>query len=800
MRLFRLQVVTSFTYDEQLIKQHFTTQDIKAQRGNIYVNDESGSPIQLTESIDLYTISIDPKYVKHKDKVIEILTPAIYQHYCNLRGTKVPTKLECIQWLESFIQTGILPPTKHQFFVIRNDQKLSWLLLSGEFSSSNNTNTDRLSGSALNWFIDWSVTTSSGVTSFDEGEYEQYLNTRQQAIDIFDQNQAISLIKTRLSKTINTWIRPYNFVGFIDNPELITYLSNNPIPYLSIESNFYLYADPNKIDNINQAVQQTQVLFAQYGLSYTQEKIKALLSPQENRYVKLMEWVSSIISTNLINIKKEYQSNSGRTVKTTGDGAVPLLHGLWFEQTTKRYYPYGDFMSNILWFVDPNGKPLYGIEEYFNKELAGHDGKINGLGTPWVGEVASNELDIETAQNGQNITLTINPTIQKEVESIIKWYDSEFRSDSVSIVIMNPWNGEIITSANYPTFDPNSPNDVYQVKPLWPENRYLVLDPTYVDVPMYLLSGSKLLPATSKQRFDLSIAKYIHKNTNWPSVFIDKIIAYPYEPGSIFKPITAAIGLDVDEMTLYDRYYDPGKLQIWPYEIKNVAKACLGTHDFLHALQFSCNVGMIRIIQKIRDYVFYNYLDRLWFGKLTGIELAGEDEGIIPEMSKVSRATFYNNSFGQWLTTTPMQIAQAYSTIVNGGYLIKPTIIKRIGDASTQVSQSKRVKIFKDITSSEMLNALFMVVNQWQIKQFALPWYTLGGKTGTSQIAYKGKYQQWAGWTNGSFAGIITRDNLKYVVVIQIRRPRQSVWWELTAGKIFGDIAKFLIMYEGIEK
>lgn len=97
MRLFWLQVVTSFKYEDQLIKQHFTTQDIKADRGNIYVTEESGQPMQLTESIDLYTISIDPKFVKHKEKVIELLTPFVYQHFCNLRGTTVPTILQCIQ-------------------------------------------------------------------------------------------------------------------------------------------------------------------------------------------------------------------------------------------------------------------------------------------------------------------------------------------------------------------------------------------------------------------------------------------------------------------------------------------------------------------------------------------------------------------------------------------------------------------------------------------------------------------------------------------------------------------------------
>lgn len=794
MRLFWLQVITSFTYEDQLIKQHFTTQNIKAQRGDIYVTDDSGQPIQLTESVDLYTVSIDPKFVKYKEKVIEILTPFIYQHLCELHGTSIPTKLQCIQSLESFTQTDILPPTKHQFFVISK----------GTGTTLNPTN-EEVSGQVINTLTVNTISEESmigtGISSFDEAEYNDYLVKREDVITKFTKEQWLELIKTRLNKTINTWVRPYNFIWFIENADLISYLNANPIPYLSIESNFYLYADPSKVGDINKEVQRMQVLLSQYSITLTSEKIKALLSPQENRYIKIIEWASSIIATNLINIKKEYQTNTGRMVATTGDGKIPLLHSLWFEKTSKRYYPYGNFMSNILWFVDQNGKSLYGVEEFFDTELAWRDGRINGLGTPWVGEVASNELDIEAAQNGKNITLTINPTIQKELESIIKWYNIEFRSDSVSVVVMNPRNGEVVASANYPTFDPNNPNEVYQVKPLWPDQRYLVLDPTYVDVPMYLLSGSKLLPATTAQRFDTSIPKYIHKNINGPSVFIDKLIAYPYEPGSIFKPITASIGLDIDEISLYDRYYDPGKLQIWPYEIKNVAKACIGTHDFLHALQFSCNVGMIRIIQKIRDYVFYNYLDRLWFGKLTGIELAREDEWKIPEVSKVSRATFYNNSFGQWLTTTPIQIAQAYSTIVNGWYLVKPTIVRQIGTTKKSWSSlNKRIKIFKDNVSKEMIEALYMVVNQGQIKQFALPWYTLWGKTGTSQIAYKGKYQQWAWRTNGSFAGIITRDNLKYVLVVQIRRPRQSVWWELTAGKIFGDIAKFLILYEGIEK
>jgi len=130
-----------------------------------------------------------------------------------------------------------------------------------------------------------------------------------------------------------------------------------------------------------------------------------------------------------------------------------------------------------------------------------------------------------------------------------------------------------------------------------------------------------------------------------PQAFVDKNIAFPYEPGSIYKAITLAVGIDSDALSMYDFYNDPGIVQVGPYTIANVLKECSGDHTYLHALAFSCNVGMVRIAQKVTKYIFYSYVKKLKFGERTGIELAGEDGGSIPDFNTVSDARYFNNNF-----------------------------------------------------------------------------------------------------------------------------------------------------------
>jgi cell division protein FtsI/penicillin-binding protein 2 len=269
------------------------------------------------------------------------------------------------------------------------------------------------------------------------------------------------------------------------------------------------------------------------------------------------------------------------------------------------------------------------------------------------------------------------------------------------------------------------------------------------------------------------------------------------------------IGLDVDEIGLYDFYNDTNEVKVWPYTIKNAdKKSCLWYNTFLHALVFSCNVGMVRIangdwtwkIFGIWKESFYNYLDKLWFWKLTNIELAWESEWFVESVSTVAVSRFLNNTFGQGLLTTPIQIVAGYWPLVNGWYYIKPTIVKNIFDKKTNINTPNQRKvlgqIFKPETSDQIKFALLSVMEQNPEFKFAkIEWYKLGGKSWTSQISFKWKYQQGIWWTNASFVGLITEENPKYIVMIQVRRPRSSLWWVQTAGKILWDISKFLINY-----
>jgi len=521
---------------------------------------------------------------------------------------------------------------------------------------------------------------------------------------------------------------------------------------------------------------------------------------QENRYVKILSNVNPVVAQMVRDLKLEYYT------ERTKDN-VPILHGLWLEPYTSRYYPYWSFLSNVLWYVDKNGVAFYGIEQYFDDMLRGKDGKIIWRASAWIWWVGANEFEIEDVVNGDDIYLTIDIWIQKEVEIIAKKWQESLRADSVSILIYNPNNGEIKASINYPSFDPNSYNDAYLLKPLWPKEGYIVDDETYMDIPVYLITGNNTKLATTTERVDWDLKKYVTRNIYGSQVFIDKNVSMAYEPGSIFKAFTVAIWLDTDEIRLYDFYNDPWEVKVWPYTIKNADnKNCMWDNSFMNAFVYSCNIWMVRIVQAVWKNNFYNYLNKLNFGQLTNIELAWEDPWSMDLVSTVSLARYLNNSFWQWLLSTPLQIAAAYWALVNGGYYIKPTILAWIRDNETgKYDQNKPEvlrQIFRPETAEEIKDALFRIMetNPDYINMMRLEWFTLGGKSWTSQISFRWKYMQGLWWTNASFVWLVTKEDPEYIVVVQVRRPRQTLWWSETAGKIFSEVGKFLIWYSFIEK
>jgi stage V sporulation protein D (sporulation-specific penicillin-binding protein) len=526
---------------------------------------------------------------------------------------------------------------------------------------------------------------------------------------------------------------------------------------------------------------------------------------QENRYVKIADGINAKIADMILK-EKSRASEAFAAMSSTQKKVVKIssMHGIWLENYQKRYYPHNRLASHLIWYVNTNGAGTYGIEEYYDKLLAGKDGKVVGLATPWIGEVGANSFEIEKPINGEDVYLSIDPIIQKEIELIAQQYLELLRADSVAVTVLDPRTGKVRAMVNAPDFDPNNVWEIYKLLPIWlQQQNWLVENPTYMDIPLLYLSGENLVQATFDERKMPWVKKYYFENLMWPQTFVNKNISLSYEPGSIMKWVTFGIALDTDMVWLYDYYYDPGKVQVGEFTISNVSSKCVGEHTYLHALEFSCNVWMIRIAQKLSKYLFYNYLERLGFWKMSWIELAGEDGGRIPDFNSVPLSQFFNNTYGQGMLATPLQMAVAYAALINGGIVYKPSIVHAIRSSDGQMREiPARVvsKVFKEKTSLSMRTALESVLsNGWSIK-LRKPWYTLWGKTGTAQIAFKGKYQDGAWWTNGSVMGIVSTQNPTYVLSIQVKRPRNSPWAEETAGKIFTRVSDFLLSYERLEK
>ena len=758
-RLFFVQIVNHNKYDSILNSQHVSKSLLKADRWSIYAYDKSKNEVKLTENISMYNVFVDPKFIWNKDRFIELFTPIVYKHLCEIKAMKKMEKVDCIKNLEIFARKDLLSKAPDFFYM--------W------------------SGILSDWYYSYDWT----------GYYDQ----RQSVFEGFSTWVAMQLIKNGLDKRIEIWIKDKNYIWFFSNESFLYELREIDLDYIIIKYDNYVYIDPDAVWSVSKDSVPLKNLMKKYQYMDSYTNFDKNFREQENRYVKLLSNANPIVAQMVKDLKVEYYK------ERTKDN-VPILHWLWLESYDTRYYPYGNFLSNVLWYVDRHDQSFYGIEQYFDDILRGKDWKIIWRASAWIWNVWANEFEIDDVKDGDDIYLTVDIWIQKEIESIAQKWHKNLRADSVSVLVYNPINGHVKASINYPSFDPNSYDDVYTLQPLDIENGHIIDNETYIDVPVYIKTGGETKLATTYERVDIDIKKYIAKNIYWPQVFVDKNISMAYEPWSIFKIFTVGVGLDTDEISFYDFYNDPGEVKVGPYTIKNADnKNCMWEHSFMNALVFSCNIWMVRIVQAIWKNNFYNYLEKLNFGKLTNIELAWEDEWSLESVTTISLARFLNNAFWQWMLATPIQIAAGYWSLVNGGFYVKPTILAGIRDTETNRYYPNKTEVLKQIfrpeTADEIKEWLFSVMekNPDYANNIKVEWYALGWKSWTSQISYKWKYQKWVWWTNGSFVWLITKDDPKYIVIVQVRRPRRSQWWAETAGKVFSDVAKFLIWYSLIE-
>jgi cell division protein FtsI/penicillin-binding protein 2 len=496
------------------------------------------------------------------------------------------------------------------------------------------------------------------------------------------------------------------------------------------------------------------------------------------------------------------------------------------EDNLVRYYPEWNTLSQITGFVDGEGKGRYGVEWYFENDL-----QIESPTQVVVKDIAGRPIrdyvsDMPLVlRNGIDITLTIDRNLQKEISKRLKDAVVNFRANKWSVIVMNPKTGAVIAMVNYPDFNPNSFTDVYEMeRVLYTTYQNPLFDlwgqPLYVEDSM---SGTfmtnidgnriKLRDATDAEISNFAISKYKYKNRFGVWAYKNDVVSALYEPGSVFKAVTTAIGIDTGEIKPDDVYFDRGKVELdignnQKIAINNLASQCSGMHTYIHALDWSCNVWMIDIVQKIGKALFYQYIQDFGFSSKTNITLDGETYAMIAPYEKWPKVQFFNMSFGQGINVTMLQMATAYSVLANGGIYMQPYIVESMtypDGKKIQTVPTPLRRVIKEETAKQVTTMLIDSVKNGFAKAGWVPGYTIAGKTGTSQIPMRWGYENRIfksdiGHTITSYGGYAPANNPKFVMIVVLDRPRSSTYSEFTSSALFSSISKYLLEYYKVPK
>lgn len=511
-----------------------------------------------------------------------------------------------------------------------------------------------------------------------------------------------------------------------------------------------------------------------------------------NRYVVLKKKIQPEVSAKIQEIIKSDENKN--------------FVGLGLNEEYYRYYPENQLAANVLGFVTPSGDGSYGIESKFNTDLRGVKGVFQSQKDSIGRLITVGESLLQPAQDGKNYVLTIDRSVQMAVESRLKQAVEDYRADSGQVVVMDPKTGRIIAMAHYPSFNPNSYGEVYQKEEikLKPEEIEGLVPIEKMENTFWLYRNVAAQDRTmifKKELVDGTIIYEHYKNNIGPEAYQNKIVSEPYEPGSVFKVIAMAIGIDDGDVSPTTTINDSGSLKVDEFEIKNVSAKCTGRINMTKVLANSCNTGMGYVAQKIGRNLFYNYLKRFGFSERTEIEFDNEHPGQIAHFSQWADSELVTHAFGQGLTATPIQMVTALSAIANNGVMMQPFIVEKIEKTPGQWTETNPTilgQIIKPDTAEIMKGMMVAAVEDGVSVNNRMPDYYIAAKTGTSQTYKHGKPLTGAGTTIATVGGFGPINNPKFVILAKLDRPRSSEWADNTTSNLFKSVASYLYEYYSI--
>lgn len=447
------------------------------------------------------------------------------------------------------------------------------------------------------------------------------------------------------------------------------------------------------------------------------------------------------------------------------------INGVWFEKEYQREYPYGSLASAVVGFTTSGNLGMNGVENSYNSVLNGTNGREYG----YLNSDSNFEKTVIDAQNGNDVTLTIDANIQKIVEDKIAAFEEEYRdaaregdgSKHVGVIVMNPQNAEVLAMANYPNYDSSNPRD---------------LSAYYTQEEIDAMDDDTELDAL---------------NQLWSNF----CITYTYEPGSTVKPFTVACGLDTGTLDPNRTFICDGYETISGHDIHCVNTNGHGLETVEDALKNSCNDALMQMSYDIGPENFSKYQQIFGFGTKTNIDLPGEarTDSLIYTEDQLSTINLATNSFGQNFNVTMIQVASAFCSIINGGNYYQPHVVKKITDENGNVIQEENGTLLKKTVSSstsELLKQyLYATVSDGTGKYAKVPGYSMGGKTGTAQKLPRGQGNYLV-----SFIGFAPVDNPQLLVYVVVDEPNaeeefHSTFAQEIAKGIFEETLPYLNIY-----
>jgi len=437
-------------------------------------------------------------------------------------------------------------------------------------------------------------------------------------------------------------------------------------------------------------------------------------------------------------VAKDLTTEQADAIRTAADAAG--ITGISFESQAIRDYPQAggspgtSLAAHLLGFVNLQGQGQYGIEQYYQSQLAGTPEIVEADKDANGQPIMDTEHVVSAGTTGQDLRLTIDASLQLAIEQEVMAAQIADHADSVSAVVIDPYTGEVYGESTYPSFDGNN---------------------------------------------------YAAAAAADPGVFLDPVVSSVYEPGSVFKMLTVIAALEQGTSTLQTKYRDPGSLRLdgGKTKIEDSDRRGMGTLALQDGVAYSRNVVAAQVALGLApttaqaSQILHDVWLKMGFGAPTGIDLSGEVNGIVndPAINPWRQIDLANGSFGQGVAVTPIQLATAFAAMVNGGTLVQPHVVASIG--GQPVAAPSRGSVLDPSMSPVLVNLMHHVLQiPWYKPLTTVPGYWLGGKTGTAQIWDPQKHRFLANTYNFSCVGFIARTPGRpdLIVAVQIHAGRPA--------------------------